>query len=261
MSLGVESTECGVGPFRADILCRNQVDDSFVLIENQIESTDHSHLGQLLTYAAGLAAVTIIWVASRFTDEHRAALDWLNTITNEKFNFFGLEIELWRIGASPAAPKFNVVCQPNEWVRTTGRAVRNGDDLSPTRQQQQEYWTTFKALLTQSRSGLRTGSPRPESSFGVAWGDRVSRCVLSRPPTTRWISRRPSPMSARNCTSSALTPRGCLGHPPGAAASRKPATCEPGVAETATDVRRRLAHRRLPPPKGFPEAGAVSPSR
>ena len=170
MSLGVESTECGVGPFRADILCRNQVDDSFVLIENQIESTDHSHLEQLLTYAAGLEAVTIIWVASRFTDEHRAALDWLNTITNEKFNFFGLEIELWRIGASPAAPKFNVVCQPNQWVRTTGRAVRNGDGLSPTRQQQQEYRTEFKALLTGSGSNLRTGSPRPESSFVVAVG-------------------------------------------------------------------------------------------
>jgi hypothetical protein len=181
LSLEVESTECGVGPFRADILCRNQVDNTFVLIENQIESTDHAHLGQLLTYAAGLEAVTIIWVAAKFTDEHRAALDWLNTITDEKFNFFGLEIELWRIGASPAAPKFNVVCQPNEWVRTTGKAILNREGLSPTRQRQQEYWTEFKALLDRSGSKLRTGVARPDASLPVALGRNgfVLRAIAS----------------------------------------------------------------------------------
>ena len=75
-----------------------------MLIENQLERTDHTHLGQLLTYAAGLEAVTVVWIAERFTDEHRAALDWLNEITDEEFSFFGLEIELWRIGDSPMAP-------------------------------------------------------------------------------------------------------------------------------------------------------------
>jgi hypothetical protein len=86
-----------------------------VLIENQFERTDHIHLGQLLTYASGLEAVTIVWIAAKFTEEHRATLDWLNKITNESFRFFGLEVELWRIGNSPAAPKFNVVSKPNEW--------------------------------------------------------------------------------------------------------------------------------------------------
>lgn len=172
VSLEVEATEQEVGPFRADIVCRNQADDTLVLIENQIERTDHSHLGQLLTYAAGLEAVTVIWVASRFTEEHRAALDWLNSITEKKFNFFGLEIELWRIGNSAAAPKFNVVCQPNEWVRTTGSAILGVDALSPTRQRQQQYWTDFKRLLVESGSRLRTASPRPDSGFNIAIGRR-----------------------------------------------------------------------------------------
>ena len=109
IELELEAQEKDVGPFRADILCKNTEDDSWVLIENQIEKTDHKHLGQLMTYAAGSQAVTIVWVASKFTEEHRAALDWLNKITDDNFRFFGLEVELWKIGDSPAAPKFNII--------------------------------------------------------------------------------------------------------------------------------------------------------
>ncbi len=58
--LAVEETEVSVGPFRADILCRNVGSEGYVLIENQLERTDHNHLGQLLTYAAGLEAVSIV---------------------------------------------------------------------------------------------------------------------------------------------------------------------------------------------------------
>ena len=93
IELEVEAQEQQVGPFRADILCRDTLSNHYVLIENQLDRTDHGHLGQLLTYAAGLDAVTIVWIASRFTDEHRAALDWLNSVTTGEINFFGLEIE------------------------------------------------------------------------------------------------------------------------------------------------------------------------
>ena len=75
-------------------------------------------LGQLMTYAAGLNTVTIVWIARRFIEEHRAALDWLNQITDEDFNFFGLEVELWKIGDSLAAPKFNLVSKPNNRSKT-----------------------------------------------------------------------------------------------------------------------------------------------
>jgi hypothetical protein len=79
----LEAQERAVGPFRADILCRDTDKDRWVLIENQLERTDHTHLGQLLTYESGLDAVTIVWIAARFTEEHRSTLDWLNKITNE----------------------------------------------------------------------------------------------------------------------------------------------------------------------------------
>ncbi len=123
IDLEVEAQEKNVGPFRADILCKDTISENWVLVENQLERTDHVHLGQLLTYAAGLNAVTIVWIADRFTDEHRAALDWLNEITDSSFNFFGLEVELWRIGDSPIAPKFNIASKPNDWTKTVGRAA------------------------------------------------------------------------------------------------------------------------------------------
>ena len=113
MQLVLEAREKHVGLFRADILARDVHTGHLVLIENQLERTDHGHLGQLLTYAAGLKAVSIVWVSTPFTDEYRAALDWLNEITNSGIAFYGLEMELWRIDDSAIAPKFNLVSKPN----------------------------------------------------------------------------------------------------------------------------------------------------
>jgi Domain of unknown function (DUF4268) len=158
IELELESTEQNVGLFRADIVCKDTATDQVVLIENQLEATDHKHLGQLLTYAAGLKAATIIWIADRFTDEHRAAMDWLNNITDDEFNFFGLEVELWRIGNSLTAPKFNIISKPNEWTkRSTSSSIT---DITPTKQLQLEYWTVFVSYLKQK--GF-TKTPKPYS--------------------------------------------------------------------------------------------------
>jgi hypothetical protein len=163
IELEVESQEQSVGPFRADILCRDTTDRHFVLIENQLERTDHTHLGQLLTYAAGLDAVTIVWIAARFTEEHRAALDWLNRATTAGFNFFGLEVELWRIGDSPLAPKFNVVSQPNDWSRTVREQAAAGGQMSANEQLHFDFWTQFREYLEARGSAVRT--TRPSSSY------------------------------------------------------------------------------------------------
>ena len=163
LELEVEAQEKEVGPFRADILCKDIHNDSWVLIENQLERTDHRHLGQLITYAAGLKAVTIVWVAAKFTEEHRAALDWLNAVTGDDFRFFGLEVELWRIGESPAAPKFNIVSKPNEWSKTVGAATRRieAEALTDTKQLQLAFWEQLHAEL-QTHPGIRTQKPRPQ---------------------------------------------------------------------------------------------------
>ncbi len=169
MELEVEAQEKDVGPFRADILCRdaNSPDhDAWVLIENQLERTDHTHLGQLLTYAAGLNTVTIIWIAQRFTDEHRAALDWLNDITGERYQFFGLEVELWRIGDSLAAPKFNIVAKPNEWTRKAGAAASSSGRDSERGALYRHYWTEFSKHLKE-RHSQRKPLPQQWMDFGI----------------------------------------------------------------------------------------------
>ena len=173
MELEVEAQEKNVGPFRADILCRdaNSADhDSWVLIENQLERTDHTHLGQLMTYAAGLQTVTIIWVAQRFTDEHRAALDWLNEITDERFRFFGLEVELWKIGDSPAAPNFNIVSKPNEWSRVVGAAKASTKGDSERGALYRRYWTELSERLVKRNSPVSSKQPQPQQWMDFAIG-------------------------------------------------------------------------------------------
>ncbi|MDE0099981.1 MAG: DUF4268 domain-containing protein [Truepera sp.] len=170
MELELEAQEKAVGPFRADILCKDSGSDAWVLIENQLERTDHSHLGQLLTYASGLEAVTIIWIAARFNEEHRSTLDWLNKITDEEFRFFGLEVELWRIEDSPAAPKFNVVSKPNDWSRSVAQAARAIDEaeLSETRLVQRAYWSAFSTVLGKA-GGPVSGNRKPQARASMGY--------------------------------------------------------------------------------------------
>jgi hypothetical protein len=150
-----------VGPFRADLVCRDADSEMLVLIENQLEKTNHTHLGQLLTYAAGLQAATVVWIASRFTEEHQAALTWLNEQTGESLRFFGLEIELWQIGTSDPAPKFNIVAQPNDWLKA-GAATRTGR-TSERALERLDYWKAFQDFAAEHGSSLlQNATPRPQ---------------------------------------------------------------------------------------------------
>lgn len=166
MDLEVEAIEQFVGPFRADILAKrtDTTDEHWVLIENQLDRTDHRHLGQLLTYAAGLKAATIVWVAQDFAEEHRAALDWLNDITSDNYQFFGLQIELWQIGSSDPAPMMNILSEPNEWTR----AVQHSADasVSDLKLQQQRFWQGVRAVLLDRKSIVR-----PQKAHPQHWAD------------------------------------------------------------------------------------------
>ena len=179
IELELEAQEQTVGPFRADLLCRDTESGDWVLIENQLAQSDHRHLGQLLTYASGLEAVTIVWVAARFVEEHRATLDWLNKITDESFRFFALEVELWRIGDSPPAPKFNVVSRPNDWSRAVAHAARSIDDaeLSQITAMQLRYWEALNILL-QEKAGPVKGLSKPRRLASMPYSIGRSRCRL-----------------------------------------------------------------------------------
>jgi len=123
--LDLEAVEHSVGPFSLDILATT-ADGAKVIIENQLEPSDHRHLGQCLTYAAGVGASVVVWVLPRLLPEHRSALDWLNEHTDEAIQFFGVEVSAVRIGQSLPAPMFAVEARPNDWQKQ----VRSGASAS-----------------------------------------------------------------------------------------------------------------------------------
>lgn len=163
--LQLERTEVFVGAYKADILARETGSGDWVLIENQLERTDHSHLGQLIVYAAGLGARTIVWVSRQVSPEHKAAMDWLNTISPEGPSFFALEIELWKIGDSLPAPRFNVVVSPNDWSRsaTNARNAIADGELTTAQQELLDYWSAFEAALDKRRGAVRAVKPLPQN--------------------------------------------------------------------------------------------------
>jgi len=166
MDLEVDETEKSVGAFSADILCKDTANGKWVVIENQLEPTNHSHLGQILTYAAHFRVAAVVWVAKRFRDEHRAAIDWLNEMTGANADFFGLEVELWRIGESDIAPKFNIVSMPNDWDNEPV-SLRG---LTSVGQMRLEYWAAFLSLMEDGGGEVRRSKPRPASSMNFPIG-------------------------------------------------------------------------------------------
>ena len=173
MDLELQQTEAPVGGYSLDILATDLGSRRPVIIENQLETTDHSHLGQLLTYAAGFDAEAVVWVTREFRDEHRQALDWLNQRTGEDTQFFGVTVELWRIGDSLPAPHFNVVATPNGWRNETVR--RSDITESPSRSERSErYGSFFQSLIDVLRekhryTNARKGQPQNWYSFATGY--------------------------------------------------------------------------------------------
>ena len=140
MELEVQEQEAKVGTFSADILCKDINTDRCVVIENQLEKTDHDHLGKVITYCSGLDAYTAIWIARTFDEEHRAAIDWLNSITDDNYNFFGIEVRLFKIGDSALAPQFDIVAKPNNWSKTIKKQVSGNTETEKLRL---DFWNAY----------------------------------------------------------------------------------------------------------------------
>lgn len=144
--LELTGTEMRVGTFSADILARNPTDDSVVLVENQLEGSDHTHLGQIMTYLAGLETHTMVWVAPSFREEHLSAIRWLNEHTVDPFAFFAVRLRVVRIGDSPYAPLFEVVERPNNWDRQVAEKKREVvGGRTELGQHRLDFWTHFCA--------------------------------------------------------------------------------------------------------------------
>lgn len=139
LDITVDETEYSVGDFNVDIYASETGTDRKIIIENQLEDTDHDHLGKLITYASGKGADVVIWVVKHAREEHKAAVEWLNNHTDDKIGFFLCEIKLFQIGDSQIAPAFTVVERPNDWTKE----IRKTASANSTQQQRLEYWQAF----------------------------------------------------------------------------------------------------------------------
>lgn len=156
LEIGISNaqTEVGVGKFSVDILAEDD-NGHKLIIENQLETTDHDHLGKLITYASGLQAETIIWVVKRAREEHEQAVNWLNENTNERVNFFLIEIEAWKIDDSAPAPRFNIIAKPNDWAKTI-KQTGSGSKVSDLKLQQKEFWEKLREYGEENSKQIRS---------------------------------------------------------------------------------------------------------
>ena len=172
VELQLIQTEASVGNFKVDIYAKEETTGKNVIIENQLESTDHDHLGKLITYASGLDAEIIIWIVKDVRDEHKKAIDWLNENTDEKLNFFAIKMELWQIENSPYAPKFQIISQPNNWAKIAKRTTAQ-TELTDRQLLLLDFWRKFKEYADSNNSILKLKTPAPNYWNNIFIGNSV----------------------------------------------------------------------------------------
>ena len=166
MDLELEGNEVPVGPFSADVVLRD-ANTGHLVVENLLETTDHDHLGKLITYAAGLEAQWAVLVAKAFRLEHRSALNWLNSLSGEGSGFFGIEVHAVRIGDSPAAVQLDVVVEPDDFSRRAragvGRARAGEKTVSEWHAGYIDWWAEFLPEFHEAHPGW-SNAPTPQPS-------------------------------------------------------------------------------------------------
>jgi hypothetical protein len=167
VDIELDEREQSVGPFELDIIGRKLADNSVLLVENQLGGSDHRHLGQLLTYAGGVSASTVVWIATSFNEQHRSALEWLNDHTAESVGFFGIELRAIRIDESRPAPIFDVVVRPNDWERSVAAAKSPG--LSKRQELYRSFWSRYLDVARE-RGWTTAQSAQPQSWIAVPSG-------------------------------------------------------------------------------------------
>lgn len=178
VSIRLLETEAEVGKYSLDILAEEEGTGRKIVIENQLEKTNHDHLGKIITYAAGHDANIVIWIFKDITEEHRAAIDWLNENMGEDCLFFAIRIEAWRINDSDPAPKFEVVCKPNAWAKVVKHSSE-GKGLGETDLKKLDFWTKLKSYAADKKVPLFRQTPAPQHWYNISIGSSEAHVGLT----------------------------------------------------------------------------------
>lgn len=161
--------EVFVGSYRCDLVAKDETTEIKVIIENQLETTNHDHLGKIITYASGLDANVVIWIVKEAREEHRSAIEWLNNKTTTDISFFLIEIRAFRIGDSLPAPQFVVVEKPNDFVKVTNVGVDNGE-LSKAQSERFNFWNKFNEIVASRNKPFNIRKATTDHWYNVALG-------------------------------------------------------------------------------------------
>ena len=168
--------EINVGPYRCDIVATDETSGLKVIIENQLESTNHDHLGKIITYASGLDAKVIVWIVKEAKEERRAAIEWLNNYTSSEIDFFLIEIHAYKIGDSNPAPKFEVVEKPNDFVKRS----KNKDDgeLNTSQTERLIFWQLFNDRVELKGKPFNIRKPTTDHWYDIAIGTSAAKIAV-----------------------------------------------------------------------------------
>lgn len=176
LSLTDVETEKFVGNYRCDILCKDELTGKVVLIENQLEPTNHDHLGKIITYASGLDASVVVWIVASARQEHASAIEWLNKHTDDDLSFFLVEVHAYKIGESDPAPQFKIIEQPNDFAKSV-KAISKNMDLSETEKSRLDFWTQFNEVVDSRGKPFNKRKPATDHWYSIAMGS--SECQVS----------------------------------------------------------------------------------
>ena len=176
LSLTDVDTERFVGSYRCDIICKDELTGKSVLIENQLEQTNHDHLGKIITYASGLDASVVVWIVAKARAEHASAIEWLNKHTDDEISFFLIEVHAYTIGDSAPAPMFKIVEQPNDFAKTV-KAIAHKGELNETQTNRLQFWTQFNDVIEQRGKPFNKRKATSDHWYSVAIGS--SQCHIS----------------------------------------------------------------------------------
>ena len=169
LSLTDVETEKFVGNYRCDILCKDEITGKMVLVENQLEPTNHDHLGKIITYASGLDAAVVVWIVASARDEHASAIEWLNKHTDDEISFFLMEVHAYKIGDSDPAPQFKIIEQPNDFVKIV-KAVSKNTDMNESQKNRLEFWTQFNEVVDSKGKPFNKRKATTDHWYNVAIG-------------------------------------------------------------------------------------------
>lgn len=171
------SKEVYVGAYRCDLVAVDETTGTKIIVENQLEVTNHDHLGKIITYASGLDATVIIWIVKEAREEHRSAIEWLNNNTVKEISFFLLEIHAFRIGNSLPAPKFEVIEKPNDFVKST-KSTREGE-FNKTQAERLNFWSEFNHIVAENGKPFNIRKANTDHWYDVAIGSSQAHVTIT----------------------------------------------------------------------------------